>query len=256
MKTKRKPAKRKTTALIDGDILLYQAACSVEKEIDWGNDMWTLHSDAREAKMMFDIAIADIMGATRADDLILCFSSPNNWRFRVLTDYKANRIGTRKPICYAGVKEYAESCYETRTYATLEADDVIGLLATAPGAERDYIMVSQDKDFKSIPGAHYNPRTDEFFRVDLAAANRFHMYQTLVGDQTDNYKGCPGIGPVKAEAALGDLTSWESVVACFTKAGLTEEDALVQARVSRILRHGEYNKMTCEVKLWTPAHLQ
>jgi hypothetical protein len=26
----------------------------------------------------------------------------------------------------------------------------------------------------------------------------------------------------------------------------------VQARVARILRHGEYNKMLCEVKLWTP----
>ena len=88
--------------------------------------------------------------------------------------------------------------------------------------------------------------------MDNSAADRFHLYQTLVGDQTDNYKGCPGVGPVKAETALGANPTWASVVGCYEKAGLTEEDALVQARVARILRHGEYNKMTCEVKLWTP----
>jgi hypothetical protein len=50
----RKKREPKKVALIDADILLYQAACAVEKEIDWGNDMWTLHSDAREGKMMMD----------------------------------------------------------------------------------------------------------------------------------------------------------------------------------------------------------
>lgn len=244
--------KRKTVALIDGDIFLYQAACAVEKEIDWGNDMWTLHSDAREAKMMFDISIAEIKEKLEVRDFILCLSSPNNWRFRILPDYKANRIATRKPVCYHTLKTYAEDIYETRSYGTLEADDVVGLIATAPGDESEYIMVSQDKDFKSIPGRHYNPRTQEFFTVDKPSADRFHLYQTLVGDQTDNYKGCPGIGPVKAEAALATLQDWSTVVGCYEKAGLTEEDALTQARVARILRHGEFNKMTLEVKLWTP----
>lgn len=248
----RKKKEPKKVALIDADILLYQAACAVEKEIDWGSDMWTLHSDAREGKMMMDIAIAEIKEATKTKDFILCFSSPNNWRFRVLADYKANRISTRKPVCYHALKQYSEDTYDTRSYGTLEADDVIGLIATAPGDETDYIMVSQDKDFKSIPGKHYNPRTQEFFTIDRQSADRFHLYQTLVGDQTDNYKGCPGVGPVKAENVLTACPNWTGVVGCFEKAGLTEEDALVQARVARILRHGEYNKMTCEVKLWTP----
>ena len=243
---------RKTVALIDADIVLYQSACTVEQEIDWGNDWWTLHSDAREGKMVLDVAIMDIKEATGVKDCILCFSSPNNWRFRVLSDYKANRAGNRKPLCYHALKKYAEDAYDHRSYGLLEADDVIGLIATSPGADHDYIMVSQDKDFKSIPGRHYNPRNQEFFTVDKPSADRFHLYQTLVGDQTDNYKGCPGIGPVKAETVLGATPTWASVVGCYEKAGLTEDDALVQARVARILRHGEYNKMTCEVKLWTP----
>ena len=37
------------------------------------------------------------------------------------------------------------------------------------------------------------------------------------------------------------------------EAGLTEEDALVQARVARILRANEYDFGTGEVKLWEPS---
>jgi hypothetical protein len=38
--------------------------------------------------------------------------------------------------------------------------------------------------------------------ITEAQADRFHMIQTLTGDVTDGYPGCPGIGPVKAEQIL------------------------------------------------------
>ena len=38
----------------------------------------------------------------------------------------------------------------------------------------------------------------------------------------------------------------------FKKAGLTEDDALVQARVARILRAEDFNFETQEVILWNP----
>jgi len=38
----------KRTLLIDGDIIAYQVASSIETPIHWGDDMWTLHSDANE----------------------------------------------------------------------------------------------------------------------------------------------------------------------------------------------------------------
>ena len=45
---------------------------------------------------------------------------------------------------------------------------------------------------------------------------------------------------------------WGLIVEAYEKAGLTEEDALVQARVARILRHGEFCTKKEEVNLWNP----
>jgi len=42
------------------------------------------------------------------------------------------------------------------------------------------------------------------------------------------------------------------VVAAYNKKGLSEEVALENARLARILRNGEYDTDTGEVKLWNP----
>jgi DNA polymerase-1 len=41
-------------------------------------------------------------------------------------------------------------------------------------------------------------------------------------------------------------------VEAYAKKNLTADDALVQARVARILRHTDYNFKTKEPILWTP----
>jgi DNA polymerase-1 len=45
---------------------------------------------------------------------------------------------------------------------------------------------------------------------------------------------------------------WSEVLATYEKKGLTYEDALIQARIARILRGDEYNLDTGEMNLWTP----
>lgn len=244
---------KKIHALVDADIVLYQASAAVERETDWGDDMWTLHADASEAKQVFDTTIADIREATRATRVTLCFSGAGNFRIRIHPDYKANRVATRKPICYAEVRRYAFASYQTACYPGIEADDVIGMMATAPSNQYRPIIVSEDKDLRSVPGTLWNPRTRERSRITKAAADRQHLFQTLTGDRTDNYPGCPGIGEVKAGRILDEDCSWDAVVRAFVAAGQTEQDALVQARLARILRHGEYDHATAEVKLWTPG---
>jgi DNA polymerase-1 len=48
---------------------------------------------------------------------------------------------------------------------------------------------------------------------------------------------------------LPDL--WKIVKGIYKEKGYTQKEALQQARVAHILRHGEYNKKTGKVKLWT-----
>jgi len=108
---------------------------------------------------------------------------------------------------------------------------------------------------KSVPGKSYNPDKPDFGIVETseADADYFHMFQTLVGDRTDNYGGCPGAGPVKAERILGlGRAWWSSVVNAYAEAGLSEEVALTMARVARICRASDYDFKRKEVILWTP----
>jgi DNA polymerase-1 len=74
-----------------------------------------------------------------------------------------------------------------------------------------------------------------------------------MGDATDGYGGCPGIGPKTAEKLLDKHGAvWKTVVDAYLKAGLTEEDAIMNARMARILRAEDWDFENNEVKLWTP----
>lgn len=238
----------KRTLLIDGDIIVYRYASTVEQEVDWGDDVWSLWSDAKEAKQLILQYLEHLVEMTAADDFIFCFSDKDNFRKTILPTYKSNRKGKRKPVCYKGVKSWIESKYESITMPNLEGDDVMGILATS-GEYEETVIVSEDKDMKTIPGLLW--RNAELEDISEEDADYFHLYQTLVGDPTDGYSGLKGVGDKKATALL-ETPTWETVVTAYEKAGHTEEDALVQARVARILRASDYNAKKQEPILWTP----
>lgn len=244
------------TVLFDADMLVYKACASVEEPIEWDNDLWTLHADAREAQMKVDDTVMTIMDKILNHkkyegryEIIMCFSDKENFRKKILPTYKLNRVGKRKPVCYFGVKKWVEEHYRCYQKPTLEADDCMGILATM---HKDVVVVSGDKDFKTIPTTFYNYLSDEWQETTEEQANYWHLYQTLIGDTADNYKGCPSVGPVTALKILGENPTWQTVVKAFEKQGLTEADALVQARVARILRKSDYDFKTKKPILWTP----
>lgn len=245
-----------TTLLIDGDIVLYWACSGSEEETDWGDDWWSLTADVRQAKQMVDAQVASWKTLLGANKVIFVVSDPeDNWRYKVLPSYKGNRLGKRKPLGYPSVRDYAVNLYNGVRIPKLEADDVLGLLSTGTKVKGRKIIVSEDKDLKTVPGLLYNPnRAEEGVQeISVAQADRWHLYQTLTGDATDNYKGCPGIGPVTADKLLDAEPSWATVKQAYEKAGLSEDEALRQAAVARILRHGEYDYTKQEVKVWKPA---
>lgn len=255
-------------ALIDADILAYQAASTSEKAIQWDDDLWTLHAFESEAKQHFDNMVKTITEKAGCHSHVLCWTDSDNWRKSVLPSYKSNRVATRKPIVLSEIRKWAQENYESRIIPKLEGDDILGLMATDPAMKNKVIVCTIDKDLKTIPGQHYNFAKDELFTVSVHEANLYHMTQALTGDATDGYKGCPGIGAVTAkkifDAVMEEATPWANqkqldallwaaVVKTYEKAGLSEEEALVQAQVARILRFGEYAFKQQKVNLWNPA---
>ena len=240
------------TLIIDADGPLYQAMTNAEKEVEWEDDVWSLICDHKEALVSFNDRIAYLKDLAKADKVILCFSDKGNFRKEVYPLYKMNRKALRKPV---GFKEFRAALIEDQkgfVKPDLEADDCVGILATKLS---DTIIFSDDKDLMQIPGKHLID--GEIVEVTEEEGDTFHLKQTLMGDPTDGYPGCPGIGKVKADKLLSTLSDpvarWLAIVDTYASAGLTEEDALVQARVARILRVSDWDGEAQKPILWTPV---
>lgn len=251
------------TLLIDGDILLYQYACTNEETIDWGDGLESSSLDLEAAKDACRAFISDLQESTETtkEAPIICFSCPKeqNFRYTILPTYKHNRKDKQKPTLYYDLKKWVEENYQTKQKPCIEADDTLGILATLhPGK---YVIASLDKDLKQIAGTHYNWRNKDYFEVSPQMADYFFYMQVLTGDPCDCYSGCPGIGKKRAIDILRNFSlvypdslkeSWEDIVLTYEKKGLTEEDALQQARCARILTKDLYDFKRKEPILWRP----
>ena len=240
--------------LIDGDILTYRTCWACQTQVQWEDDVVTTATNLKEVRAQADAMIAYWQEQLGVEQLVICFSPKGGKYFRhnILESYKGTRKASQKPMGYHSLVEYLKNKYSYLQIPMLEADDTLGILATNGECSRN-IIVSVDKDMLTIPCEYYNMDKEVTETVDTKLADYMHLYQTLVGDSTDNYKGCPGVGPKKAADIL-KIPSWSRVVTAFEKAGLTSDEALVQARVARILRANEYNFETGEVILWEPLN--
>jgi DNA polymerase-1 len=240
-----------TTLLIDGDLYLYRVLSACETETDWGDDIWSLSTDLKEAKKAFKEMMEFFKLKLRAEEIVITFSGHNNFRKSVEPTYKASRKKTRKPIGYREMIDWVKENYQVIQIDNLEADDVMGIMGSVEGTKS--IVVSDDKDMKSVPCRLYRPQTDERHDISLQDADRQFFTQTLTGDVTDGYAGCPKIGPKTAEKVLGMSPNWRLVVNAYQKEKLDFNYALTQARLARILRSTDWDDEKGEVKLWEPT---
>lgn len=244
------------TLLIDSDILAFKFAAKSQRTYSFG----TAVDELDDVGPKMDEWLAQLTDQLKADDFIVCLSCPSDegWRKQVLPSYKEHRRGVARPVLLDPLKNYLEANHKSYRRPGLEADDIMGILSTHPTLVKgEKIIVSADKDMKTIPGWLFNPEKDKKpRRIAEEEADYWHLFQTLAGDSTDGYKGCPGIGPGKADKILQNMIdsvpAWTRVVAAFVSKGLTEEDALVQARVARICRASDYDYKNKKVILWTP----
>lgn len=255
------------TLLLDADLLAYKASAGSQRTYDWGLPDGTLSTVAwlDDAKEKVDYFIQSLVERLKPDVVTVCLSDDLvSWRRdRVDPTYKANRTSERPVQLYA-LKDWLRETYEVAETPTLEADDVMGIIATDPSRSDERIIVSADKDMMTIPGLLYRPQLDTrpqapppILRISEIEAIRFHFWQTIVGDQTDGYPGAPRVGPKSpfAEAVLlaeCEEEAWWEVLMAFAKAGLDEDAAVKQARLARILHFEDFDGR--RPLLWHPPY--
>lgn len=242
-----------TRLIIDGDIPVFAATAAAQEEFTFDNEQYVVStnmSDALATLAGYIESLAELTGIT-ADRMVFCFSSRDNFRKGIYAPYKCNRKGM-KPAGFRKCIEWVKENFESVEYAYLEGDDVCGLISRPHD-----IIVSSDKDLLTVPGIHMNPDTHLVTQVDRKMAYYQHALQTLTGDQTDNYPGCPGIGPVRAARILDGLAPeeyWDTILAAYDAKEQTPEFALQNARCAYILHEpDDYNPETETYRLWTPT---
>jgi DNA polymerase-1 len=226
--------------LIDADYFFYRAASSSEYEMQYSEDLTVIAGDFNKGKSMVKHELKQLRERFDTDNILLTFTASDNFRKDIDPSYKGNRT-KRKPCGYLKLKNWGLETYESVLKPRLEADDVMGILATN-GLLKNFVLISPDKDMAQIACRIYDLKTE--YTQTPGAAKRLLYKQTLTGDSTDGYKGCPGIGPKNADRILDtvkDEDYWPAVVKAFEEAELTEADALRNFYLARILQVGDYD---------------
>jgi len=236
--------------LIDADYIVYKCCAACEAEIEYGDDVIVVTSKFSEALAAVERDLYNI--ATNLgcfDDSILFFSDSINFRKSLAPDYKGHR-NRKKPCGYKRVIKALQETFPVIIMPTLEADDALGIYATK---EEGHIICSPDKDMRQIPGQLYD-FTQGVVEITPEMGDRWHLIQTMAGDQTDGYSGVPGIGIKRADALLEQHGSnWQTVVDAFAEKDLDEDVALLNARLAKILQVENYDFLNEQIKHWVPA---
>ena len=153
------------------------------------------------------------------------------FRHEAFPDYKAQREETPEGIRFAVpiikdvLKAYRIPVLEVQGF---EADDVIGTLAKQSESigELDTYMMTPDKDYGQLVAKNvkmYKPRFDGGFDIlgekevkekyGLSDVKQVIDLLGLMGDSSDNYPGCPGVGEKPAVKLINEFGSIENLLA-------------------------------------------
>jgi DNA polymerase-1 len=176
------------TALLDGDIIAVRSAAIFDSKDGYEEDF--LYALVRKT-------IYEWVKGCNADDYRICMSKGRCFRYDAYLAYKSNRKAP-KPRGTEEAKQYLWDNYDCLSHEGLEADDVMGILATEPQDDEIRVIVSTDKDMLQIPAWQFNPDKDRWpHKPDEEACRKFLYYQWTCGDPGDGYPGIPGFGVAK-----------------------------------------------------------
>ncbi len=173
--------------------------------------------------------LKEILDKEKPTYLGVAFDHGKTFRHEAFPPYKAQRQETPEDIKLA--VPYIKDILRAMNIPVLqadgfEADDVIGTLATKAGREGiDTYMLTPDKDYGQLIAPHvrmYRPRhgggydvigeeeVKEKYGIDSAA--QVVDLLALMGDASDNYPGCPGVGEKTAVKLISQFGSTEELI--------------------------------------------
>lgn len=218
-----------TIAIIDGDVLCYQA-CKPrwEKKAritdgvafisldEHGKRIpleWTKEEDREYLEQSWDWLQKDLrtlVDKVYCQDYLMAVKGDKNFRNNLYPEYKLNRhADPNKQNHFVPVLRQLAVAEDLAVAAHgMEADDLMRIWAEEAKANGDdFIICSIDKDLKCIPGKHYLMHKQELIEVSEEDAIRHYYEQLLKGDPTDNIPGVPRVGEVKARKILENLST-------------------------------------------------
>ena len=159
----------------------------------------------------------------------MAFDHGKTFRHEAFPPYKAQRQETPEDIKLS--VPYIKQVLEAMNIPVLqadgfEADDVIGTLATEAGRQGiDTYMLTPDKDYGQLIGPNvkmYRPRHGGGYDVigekevaakyGIASASQVVDLLALMGDASDNYPGCPGVGEKTAVKLINQFGNTEELI--------------------------------------------
>lgn len=248
--------KKDVMLLIDGDLLCFQTSIAFQNKHPFIEGEFEY--DSKLALRVLEQRIRLMMATFETGRIEFHFSCDRkkNWRRQLVESYKMNRNGKLTPIGLSSLISYVMSAYPYVKEGILEADDTLSIAATGK-YKGNNIICSLDKDFLSINTKIWNWTKKILKTQSKKDAFRFFIYQIIIGDSADNFKGIKGIGKVGAAKFLAQqsknlLNIWGPLCELGATKGHDEEYMLSQARMAHLLRDGDYNWDTQEIILWEP----
>ncbi len=236
--------------LLDAYALIYRAYYGFIK-----NPRINSKGENTSAVLGFVNTLEEILNKENPDYIGVAFDPHGpTFRHEAFPEYKAQREETPEGIRFAVpiikdvLKAYRIPVLEVPGY---EADDVIGTLAKQSESigELDTYMMTPDKDYGQLVAKNvkmYKPRFDGGFDI-LGEAEVKAKYGIndvkqvidllgLMGDSSDNYPGCPGVGEKTAVKLINEFGSIENLLASI--------DQLKGAMKKKVEEHVEDIKMS------------
>lgn len=200
------------TALIDADVLAYSCGFASQRLLTGVFEEGETFLDVDPPEYALSLVnkslrrIAETAGKQGYGDVKLFLTGTGNFRTEIakVAPYKGNRV-QEKPAHFHLLRKYMVERWDAVIVDGIEADDAIATAACKLDYDpRTCLIVSQDKDFLTVPGMLWNPREENAKRITRKQALRNEARQILTGDVADNIPGCYKTGTVTAHQLISD----------------------------------------------------